>query len=178
MSLTEPKVFSLEESNDFVKEFSRFLSNDKPNLFVCIGTPNVLFDSIGPRVGTSLQFSRIKVAGTLENPIHRLTYLDFYNKIHSKLDKYNIIAIDSAITDLKSAHYKICINRGGIQPAAAIEETLPPIGDFYIKALFPPKVLTLLGQFDPNVIEFTYKCHSFLVENILLSLSINKDLKY
>ena len=49
--------------------------------YVCIGTDRSIGDSLGPMVGTMLNYNNLMVYGTIESPVHGLNifeYVKFY----------------------------------------------------------------------------------------------------
>ena len=71
-----------------------------PPVFVCIGSDRVTGDSLGPLVGTRLQYAdnfTLPVYGTLDFPIHALNLKDAMRSI-KYFHPYNpIIAIDASL---------------------------------------------------------------------------------
>lgn len=73
--------------------------NDKPSItFLCIGTSNVIGDSLGPIIGTKLEkfknrnnIKNIRIIGNLENNYNFLNYKNYNDDI--------VIAIDSAVSN-------------------------------------------------------------------------------
>ena len=63
----------LEIKNHLLNELKPILSQNRPIIFICIGTDRSTGDSLGPLVGYKLQFlnkSNIHIYGTLQSPIH------------------------------------------------------------------------------------------------------------
>ena len=71
-----------------------------PPVFVCIGSDRVTGDSLGPLVGTRLQYAdnfTLPVYGTLDFPIHALNLKDAMRSI-KYFHPYNpIIAVDASL---------------------------------------------------------------------------------
>lgn len=118
--------------NEYVNNLKRkIMQDEKENLFVCIGTTKVLWDSIGPLVGSYLK-SRIgknKVVGDIRNNIcSKLDLLYYYPKIRNKY----IIAIDTAILNEKLSDGIFISNKPTIM-GLALNQNKGEIGDVSIK---------------------------------------------
>lgn len=85
--------------DDFVKNLSRKIKIKKECLlFLCIGSNDIIWDSIGPLIGTNLQKkidSKYVLGDIKNNIINNKDLIDNYSKIKGKY----IIAIDSAISE-------------------------------------------------------------------------------
>lgn len=94
---------------------------------LCIGTPKVIGDSVGPRVGTlleELKLPSINIIGTMKDPVHRLNYVDKLKLINHDVPT---ICVDAAVgsTGIK-------IVNGPMVPGAAVMSGGPSIGDVSI----------------------------------------------
>ena len=107
-------------------------------LFICIGTNKIIEDSFGPMVGDILLDSfkdceRIKIYGTMTNPVH-LKNIKMFSKEIFSMDKYKEyikIIIDSAYS--KEADIgKIYVGLGGME-----------IGKVYGKGIYIPADLKI-----------------------------------
>ena len=79
-------------------ELSPILKENRPIVFVCIGTDRSTGDSLGPLVGEKLKFSpksNIYVYGNLENPVHAKNIKDTLKDVKKKFKSPYIIAIDA-----------------------------------------------------------------------------------
>ena len=86
---------------EYVNNLNRKINvNKKDVLFICIGTKEIIWDSIGPRVGTYLnkKIGKEHVIGDIENNI--CSNVDLMNHYPKMKDKF-VVAIDSAISDEK-----------------------------------------------------------------------------
>lgn len=101
---------------------------------LCIGTDRSTGDSLGPLTGSFLKNKKpkhINVYGTLHYPVHAANLIKYINQI--KLHHRNpfIIAIDACLG--KSASIgQLIAGTGPLQPGAALNKPLPPIGDIHI----------------------------------------------
>lgn len=109
----------------------------KKNLvFVCIGTPKIVGDSLGPIVGEMLRERNVNayVYGTRRRPITALN-LHGYRKM---LDTYHrgdiIVAIDATMGALEDVG-KLKISDGGLRPAGAFRKNAGKLGDIGIMAI-------------------------------------------
>ena len=118
----------------------------KPLLFVCIGTPTILGDTLGPLVGTILD-SKIPatIYGTLNNPVHALNYENIYKDIKKQHQKPFIIAIDAALGTVAQSGY-ILLKKGPLLPGKGVGKKLSPIGHIQITGVFQDIFLRTSGK--------------------------------
>ena len=119
--------------NNYVEILKRKikLEEKKKILFVCIGTNDILWDSIGPNVGSYLK-SKIgeeKVLGDIKHNICMRKDLFFY---YPKIRNNYIIAIDTALTNAK-INGKIFISNKPIIMGSALGYNKGKIGNVSIK---------------------------------------------
>lgn len=102
---------------------------------LCLGTPEVVGDSVGPRVGTLLQktykhMEEINIVGTLESPVTGETYED---KIQELRDEALTIVVDATIGEHVGTYE---IKTEPTIPGAALPLPYPkaPIGEISVKA--------------------------------------------
>lgn len=93
------------------------------NIYVCVGTPNTNFDSIGPRVGSKLKDLGYEVYGTMENPIHGNNVRTIWDEKIKHLDKDRIIAIDAALSVKPNSIGTAILRKRGVRPRAAIDSS-------------------------------------------------------
>ena len=118
------------------------IKNNKPLIdeiiILCIGTDRSTGDALGPLIGSKLQNfnlnDRIKVYGTLENPIHATNLEQKITQIEQQFDNPLIIAIDAGLGKSNSVG-NINVNNGPLQPGSGVNKKLPAIGDFHITGL-------------------------------------------
>lgn len=110
--------------------------NKSTCVFVCIGTPSVLGDCLGPLIGSVLT-SQIPTAvyGTLEQPIHANNLHFLYEHIKKQHQKPLIIAIDAALGTSAQNGY-IFLKKGPLHPGKGFGKKLPPIGHIQITGVF------------------------------------------
>lgn len=123
----------MQEIEDYVSNLKRKIKvNKKQIVFVCIGTNEVLWDSIGPLVGSYLKqrIGENKVLGDIHNNIcSQKDLMNYYPKIKNKF----IIAIDSAIASKELAG-EIFVTNQPIIMGLGVHRNKGIIGNISIKA--------------------------------------------
>lgn len=124
-----------EDNLAVIKIAKQLIENYKPNsLIVNIGTDSLLYDSIGPLVGTMLKKQGdlvYKIIGTLEEPIDLANLeekIEFINEIYPQ---NFIIGIDAAISSY-SGYISFC--NGPLYPGSGLGRKTKSIGDVSIIA--------------------------------------------
>lgn len=121
-------------------------------VFLCIGTPLVSGDSLGPSIGELLQsylLKHIHVYGTTEAPIHALNLTAMMNTIKKKHPDAYFIAIDASF-GTRSHLGNIFINQGPLYPGTGLNKELPPVGNLSITGIVCPH-----GPFRSKRLELT-----------------------
>ena len=94
---------------------------------ICIGTPRVVGDSVGPRIGSLLKATglpdRIKIIGCTDEPVHRRNLVSMLMNLRNDA---LLVCVDAALSDNFPA---INIRTGPMQPGVAISDELPMLGD-------------------------------------------------
>lgn len=144
-----------DASEHFQKQLLMMLNTynpkNRPLLFVCVGTPSVLGDCLGPLVGTILD-SKIPapIYGTLDAPIHALNCSQVFSSIKKQHQRPFIIAIDAALGSLAQSGY-ILLKKGPLFPGKGVGKHLPSIGHLQITGvfqdLFQPNTGTQMASF-------------------------------
>ena len=97
---------------------------------LCIGTPKIIGDSVGPRVGSLLKAAglpdRIKIIGCTDEPVHKRNLCD---KLQLLRDDALVICIDAAVGE---DYPLIKLRTGPMHPGAAVSDELPKLGDVSI----------------------------------------------
>ena len=116
---------------EYVNNLKRKIMDKKDLLFVCIGNSNILWDSIGPIVGSNLEntIGKEYVIGDIKNNICNDLDLIYYYPI---LKNRYIVAIDSAVSD-KFFTGEIFISNNPIIMGEALNMNKGIIGDISIK---------------------------------------------
>ncbi|WP_085993797.1 spore protease YyaC [Oceanobacillus senegalensis] len=106
-------------------------------IIVCIGTDRSTGDALGPLTGTYLSELRLKhmtVYGTLHQPIHATNLEDSLEHIMESHRNPFIIAIDACLGKNSSIGQFITA-KGPLKPGAALNKSLPPVGDMHISGV-------------------------------------------
>ena len=94
---------------------------------ICIGTPKVVGDSVGPRVGSLLKVAglpdRIKIIGCMDEPVHRGNLISMLTRLRNDA---LLVCVDAALSNNVPA---INIRTGPMQPGVAVLDELPKLGD-------------------------------------------------
>lgn len=127
------------KENNVVEKIGQFISeiNYEELVIVCIGSDKLIFDSLGPFIGTNLSknnLNNIYIYGTLNNPINALNIERQVLKIKRKHPNSIILAIDACLGKTKDIG-KIKIAKEPIHPGRGLKIYLPPVGDYSIKAI-------------------------------------------
>lgn len=126
------KVYVHEKIFNFFNEYDFKYSGKEP-IFVCIGTPTVSGDAVGPFVGDILSSFGYKVYGTSKKPVNAYTVNNTCRRLWIK-DFLNspIIALDASISEAPIGHVE-CVIGEGIKPGSAFEKNLYSIGNSAIR---------------------------------------------
>lgn len=130
---------------------TRYNKKKAPLAFVCIGSPLVLGDCLGPIIGTILSQNQCRhVYGTLAQPIHALNLSTACMQLNATDEPPFVIAIDAALGTTAQTGY-ITIKKGPLFPGKGVGKKLPPIGDIQITGVFDdlttPSATHLLASF-------------------------------
>lgn len=106
--------------------------NPKKKIFLCIGTPEHVWDSYGPMVGSFLEEKDILCFGTMNSRVDSYNVESTEEKIRNEYKDALIIAIDSAVTKNDNKIGKISIVRDGLKPGEAFTKNLRKVGDYSI----------------------------------------------
>ena len=117
---------------EFIFHLKRKIKTTKKEImYVCIGSSKILWDSVGPRVGTLLKKEMDNVIGDMEvNFCSKKDYFLNYIKLKGKY----IIAIDAAFINEKTKD-DIFITNNSIKMGAGLNKNIGKIGNIGIKAL-------------------------------------------
>lgn len=119
--------YATSRLTDFLNYYKNRFGNKEP-IFVCIGTPNVSGDSIGPYIGSLLQHEGFKVYGTIQEPVTAKKVNSLSRKLWVKnfLNR-PIIAIDACIGN--SPFGTISITDCATRPGAGCGKQLNNLGN-------------------------------------------------
>jgi len=111
--------------------------DNRPIIFLCIGTDRSTGDSLGPLVGEKLKFlirDKVCLYGNLETPVHAKNLCDVINEINSIYSNPFIIAIDACLGSIQNVG-KIFIENRPLSPGAAMNKDLPTVGNISITGI-------------------------------------------
>ena len=128
-----------------VYDFSRILyeliqknrMENRPIVFLCIGTDRATGDSLGPIVGyklTKMYRKNISLYGTLNSPVHAKNLSKTIDQIYLDHPNPFIIAIDASLGSSRHVGY-ITLGEGSLLPGAGVDKDLPPVGDIFITGI-------------------------------------------
>lgn len=118
-------------------ELFPIIKENRPIIFLCIGTDRSTGDSLGPLVGDKLKFmvrENIHVYGNLEYPVHAKNLCEIIEEIKLQFTNPFIVAIDACLGSLQNIG-KIFIEKKPLTPGAAMNKDLPPVGDLSITGI-------------------------------------------
>jgi putative sporulation protein YyaC len=142
----------IEIENYLCDKLQPILNENRPIIFICIGTDRSTGDSLGPLVGHKLKYFSKKnfyIYGTLDNPVHAKNLTDTLNEIEFNFKNPYIVAIDSCLGSLDNIG-KIFIHPKPLIPGLALNKKLPAVGEMSITG-----IVNISGGFDFLVLQNT-----------------------
>jgi putative sporulation protein YyaC len=105
-------------------------------IFICIGSNQVMGDSLGPLVGSSLVKRGLGafVYGTMEDPFHALNMFEILDRISLNRPRILTVAVDACLGYVENVG-KIQVYNRGLKPGLGVGKDLPPIGDMSIAGI-------------------------------------------
>lgn len=103
----------------------------KPRCILCVGTPGIMGDRLGPTVGSLLRGMSVSIPvyGTVEKPVHGLNLREWVKHTRRMSP---VLVIDSAVSR-KHRVGTICAGRGKVKARSGIDDNDHiPVGDLYI----------------------------------------------
>jgi len=143
---SEEKLKIHMDKSNFFTEGSQFITKklqdidstfQRPVITFCIGTDRSTGDCLGPLVGWLLKKKlpiNNLVYGTIDNPIHATNMKETLQQIKKDFSNPLIIAVDACLGRLDSVGY-VSFATGPLQPGAAVNKNLPPVGDIAISGI-------------------------------------------
>lgn len=147
----EPLAY-IKICNHLFSELRPIILENRPIIFICVGSDRSTGDSLGPLIGYKLKHickSNIHIYGSLESPIHAKNLSDILDKINSVFKHPYIIAIDSCLGKINNIG-KIYINKKPLNPGLALNKQLPAVGDMSILG-----IVNISGSFEFLVLQNT-----------------------
>ncbi len=86
-------------------KIKNIIKEDRPIVFLCIGTDRSTGDSLGPLVGDKLKFlirDRVMLYGNLEYPVHAKNLCSTIDEINTQYSNPYIIAVDACLGTLSN----------------------------------------------------------------------------
>lgn len=125
-------MFNVSDSS--IRIILKLRMMNKPKVFMCIGTPNHIWDSYGPMVGTMLKNrGDVVVFGTMDNPVDAFNVMETEAMIREKYPNHILITLDGAVTRRESESNMVWVKECGLIPGEAFNRDLDEIGDFCIQ---------------------------------------------
>jgi putative sporulation protein YyaC len=118
-------------------ELYPIVKEERPIIFLCIGTDRSTGDSLGPLIGDKLKFlvrDGIYLFGNLENPVHAKNLCETIYEIKHQFTNPFIVAIDACLGSLQNIG-KIFVEKKPLTPGAAMNKDLPSVGDLSITGI-------------------------------------------
>lgn len=116
----------------FFDKYQKIYGNKEP-VFVCVGTPLVPGDAVGPYVGTELKKLGYNVYGTEEKPVHAENIKSIGRRIWVKdFLNFPIIAIDASISYAPTGYIDWGFETG-LAAGKGVGKDLGIIGNSHIK---------------------------------------------
>lgn len=123
------------EIRDYISsKLKSIVKENRPIIFLCIGTDRSTGDSLGPLVGEKLKFlirDKVFLYGCLEYPVHAKNLCEVLKEINSSYINPYIIAIDACLGSLQNVG-KVIIEEKALSPGAAMNKDLPLVGNLSI----------------------------------------------
>lgn len=161
---------------DFFKEYNHKYRGKTP-LFVCIGTPMIIGDSIGPLVGSMLQNLGYSVYGTISHPLSASNLNSMHRRLWFKsFVNTPIIAIDAAVNAKQIQDIgtiSTCCG-AGIYPGSGVGKDFDIIGNSAI-AVYAGKDIDDLCDADPDAIQMIAECIASCIHEELQKMKKIKE---
>lgn len=143
------------------------LNFTKDTVIVCIGTDKVIYDSLGPLVGTLLKEKNFKypVYGTLDQPIHAMNTCENMNVIQNEMPNAKIIGIDACVGEYDQIG-TIKIREAPISPGKGVGKELPLIGEMSIVG-FTTNNCEYIFEGSPIRLSLVYKMANQIVDMLI-----------
>lgn len=130
-TIVETPYLDAESAWTVIPYLSEILRRNNNPVFVCVGTPKVIGDSLGPLVGSIIsgEIPGLPLYGTLANPVHALNLEAVLRETQTLYPHATLIGIDSSLSTQARVGY-ICLHHGKLQPGRAVHGCLPSFGDY------------------------------------------------
>lgn len=145
-------------------EVSPAMHQDRPIIFLCIGSDRSTGDCLGPLIGSKLKYisrKNVHIYGTLDKPVHAQNLIEALNEINNNFINPYIIAIDACLGNIQNVG-KIQIQKKALSPGAALAKALPSVGNLSILA-----VVNVSGKLDFMILQNTRLNTVFTLSEII-----------
>ena len=117
------------------KKFQKMLRWGPP-VFLCIGTPKIPGDCLGPLVGSLLAaLESFPVFGTMAHPVHALNFRSVRKYIRKTYPRSLVIVIDASVGSARQNGF-VTLKKGALRPGLGLGKRLPPVGHIQITGVF------------------------------------------
>lgn len=159
----DPKA-SFKIGNYLLKEIAPIIKENRPIIFLCIGSDRSTGDALGPLIGEKikpLSNNNIFIYGTLDKTIHAMNLKETIEIIKTKHKEPFIIAIDACLGSVCNVG-NVIIKKKPLKPGIALNKNLPEIGDLSILG-----VVNISGSLEFNVLQNTRLYTVMLLANAI-----------
>lgn len=142
----------IEIRDYLLTKLNPILKENRPLIFLCVGTDRSTGDSLGPIIGYKLKYlsrKNLYFYGTLENPVHSKNLASTLEKIYDNFNNPFIIGIDACLGNVQNIG-KIYIDDTPLMPGTAVNKNLPSVGDMSITG-----IVNISGSFEYLVLQNT-----------------------
>lgn len=161
----DPKA-SFKIRDYLCNELTPILKENRPIIFICVGSDRSTGDSLGPLIGEKIKFlakNNIFIYGTLENTVHAKNLKETIKLVKSKHKKPFIIAIDACLGSLENVG-RVLIEKRPLRPGIALNKDLPAFGDLSILG-----IVNISGSLEFMVLQNTRLYTVMLLVNAISS---------
>lgn len=147
-------------------ELTPILKENRPIVFICIGSDRSTGDSLGPLIGEKIKFlsrNNIFVYGNLEETVHAKNLKETLKLIKSKHKRPFIIAIDACLGAVDNVGH-VLIEKKPLKPGIALNKELPEVGDLSILG-----IVNISGSLEFMVLQNTRLYTVMLLANTISS---------
>lgn len=152
---------------DFLcNELSPIIKENRPIIFICIGSDRSTGDALGPLIGEKIKFlskNNIFVYGTLEETVHAKNLKETLKLIKSKHKNPFIIAIYACLGSVDNVGH-VLIEKKSLKPGMALNKNLPLAGDLSILG-----IVNISGSLEFMVLQNTRLYTVMLLANAISS---------
>lgn len=139
---------------------------------LCIGTPHIVGDALGPLVGSMLKTHELKedvqIIGCLEEPVTTTTYFEMIKRLR---DDALVIVVDAT---LGTEAMTFDIVEKPTKPGASLNSGIEPVGNISVRAYTGSTVHEIVSADSWEVTMLAYKITYRLMD--LISFNKNKDI--